>query len=561
MLSQVGKRVVPSSEVARITRLGMSPRQQELNLLWAWYRCLNYHTRTHNWDGSKHMDPVSRESMASAGYIPPGMYDAQLSTLPLKMRRPNAPYRLVKVIVDRFTGLLFSERLKPKLQVEGSPKVQAFINAMATQSRLWARMVQARTYGGAMGAVAVGFKFLKGRAVVEVHDPRWLHPKFKSRDSFELKALEKRYMYPQEEQDHTGKWSEVWYWYRRIIDEKTDIVFKPVKVDDGEEPVWLIAQQVTHGFGFCPVVWAQNLPVDDALDGDPDCHGVYEAVEQMDGLLAQANRGTVANCDPTLMLSTDQDFSTVKKGSDNAIRLEKGGSARYLEISASGIKQAMDQVQKLRGYVLEVAQCVLDHPETSAARTATEIDRAYSSMLTKADILREQYGEHLIKPLIEMMVSAAVQVMQSTQPVAGKGVVTPILDIPVKEAGETSELRAVLAEAKLRGGGLLRLKWPRYFQPSLDATQKAVAAAVQAKAGVLVDDEHLIAFIAPYLGIDDPATVTKNMAGVRMAEQKELDEAAMIANANKPPPKQSPEPKKLPQEAPGGEGIEKPEAP
>src|SRR5690242_9439502 len=91
----------------------MSVRQQELDLLWRFYRCANYDDRQLNWDGSQHVPRVEQNSyVATAGYSPPGFYDAG-QTSPLATRRPNAPYYLDKVIVDRFTGLMFSERRHP----------------------------------------------------------------------------------------------------------------------------------------------------------------------------------------------------------------------------------------------------------------------------------------------------------------------------------------------------------------------------------------------------------------------------------------------------------------
>ena len=74
----------------KLARLGLSPRQQELNRLWAWYQCAAYDARRVDWDGKEHLDPIEHEVVARGGYIPPGFYSA--ATLPIKFRRPTAPY-------------------------------------------------------------------------------------------------------------------------------------------------------------------------------------------------------------------------------------------------------------------------------------------------------------------------------------------------------------------------------------------------------------------------------------------------------------------------------------
>lgn len=289
----LGKAAPQLVDLDKLARLGLSPRQQELNRLWAYYRCASYEARRCDWDGKERLDPVEHEAVARAGYIPPGFYSAQ--NLPLKFRKPTAPYNLVKVVVDRFTGLLFSERRHPQVRIDGDADTEGTAQAIVEAARLWPSMIQARTYGGATGSVAVGFQFLEGRPIMEVHDPRWVMPKFADRASLDLDSIDKRFMYPAEERDpQTGAWVQVWYWYRRLIDRERDVLWKPILVGDGAEPAWdnpdLVEANVEHGFGFCPVRWIQNVPCADDVDGDSDCVGIYEMVEAIDALIAQANQ-------------------------------------------------------------------------------------------------------------------------------------------------------------------------------------------------------------------------------------------------------------------------------
>lgn len=508
---------------SRIRRLGMSPRQQQLNHLWSWYRCDHYSARRVDWAGREILDPIEHEAIASAGFLPAGFYDGGGQTLPIKFRKPTAPYALVKVIVDRFTGLLFSERNHPVLYVEDDTDTHGYVNALAEASRLWPAMIQARTFGGATGTVCAGFQFIDGTPQVEVHDPRWCMPKFRDRHQLVLSSLEKRYMYPQDERDpETGEYGTVWYWYRRIIDEQKDVLFQPALVGDGEEPVWVVETEVQHNLGFCPVVWVQNMPVQDDVDGDSDCHGIYDMVEAVDGLLAQANRGVLANCDPTLLIRTDAEMGEVRKGSDNAIKLPQDGDAKYVEIAGTGPKAAMELADALRKLALEVAQCVLEHPDMSV-RTATEIERLYSAMIAKADVLREQYGQKAVVPLMNMMLRAARKLGTArVNPETGV-IQRDVLELPKRKNPD-----GTYSEQKLGPGGAVRLRWPRYFEVTLTDVAAATTAAVNAKQGGLIDQAHAVQYAAEYFGVEDIDGMRQQIERER-AQQRSMEQQSALS--------------------------------
>lgn len=523
----VGGKDAGSGPMDRIARLGLSQRQQELNRLWSWYRCSPYAARQTDWNGKKALEPLEMEAVASKGFIPPGFYDAGGQSMPLKFRRPTAPYALAKVVVDRFTGLLFSENQSPEILVDGDDASADYLRAVAEVARLWQAMIRVRTFGGATGSACIGFQFVDGKPVVEVHDPRWVHPKFIDRATMQLESVEKRYMHPVEERDPaTGRFETKQMWYRRIIDGERDVVFKPVEVGNGEEPQWEVEREVQHGFGFCPVVWVQNLPVEDDIDGDPDCHGIFDLIEAVDALVAQANRGIIANCDPTLVIVSKAEMGgEIKKGSDNSIKMPEG-SASYLELNASGPKAALELAEQLRKYALEVAQCVLEHPDVSGgARTATEVTRSYGSMLQKADVMREQYGERCVKPLLEMIFRAAQALDQPVQGTDAQGqpvMVRRALQLPPRFEADPETGVKTRVERQLGAGGTIRLQWPDYFPPTLADIDSAVKAATGAKTGGLVDEETAISFVAPFFSVDDVAGMIKKIRDSAAASQASM---------------------------------------
>lgn len=505
----------------RLGKLGMTPRQQHVNRLWSFYTCNQYAPRKVDWDGNQHVEHVEHDSISSSGFIPPGFHAAHGQMLPVKFRRPTVQYHLCKVIVDRFTGLLFSERRHPKIQMQADPETEDYLEALGDEARLWPAMVQARTYGGATGSACMGFQFVNGKPLIEVHDPRWVYPVFRDRHRLILGSIEKRYQYPVEVLDpESGEWTTGWVWYRRVINEQVDVIFKPAPVmEDGEEPNWEVQTGVEHNLGFCPAVWIQNIPVTGDVDGEPDCHGIFDLVESIDHLHSQSKRAIIANCDPTLVISTEAPMDRIDKGHGNAIKLPSG-SANYLEISGVGIKAADEKAEQLRKMALEIVQCVLEHPDV-ANRTATEIERMYSSMLSKADVMREQYGERGVKPLMQMMLQAVKKL--DAPRIVGDQLVRQTIDLPPKvvpteEPGAKPKLRP----RKLgKGPYRVKLSWPGYFEPGLQDANQAVQAASGAMASQLIDQEHAVKMVAEYFRVDDiPQLVELLEKAKKEAEQQ-----------------------------------------
>jgi len=511
--------------MAKLKRLGMSPRQQELNRLWAFYRCMNYETCRLDWDGKERVGAVEREAIATAGFLPPGFYDAggQMNAFPLKFRKPTSPYHLAKVIVDRFTGLLFSERLHPRVKVEDDEATEDYVSALIKATGLWAHMILARTYGGATGTAVLGFQFVDGQPIVEVHDPRWIIPDFEDRHALKLKKIEIKYQFPKEVYDPDSReWDEIPYWYRRTIDEKSDILYHEVPVTD-EEPVWQENKRVDHNFGFCPIVWIQNMPVLDSIDGDPDAHGIFDNIEAIDALIAQAHRGTISNCDPTLLVKTDAPLSDVKTGSSTTLKLPAGGDAKFLELQGTATKAAIELADRERAWALEVAQCVLEHPDV-ANRTATEVERSYGSMISKADVMREQYGERGIKKILMMMLLVARRLGTATK--VGDKMVRSQVSLPQK-MGKDEEGKRTSTPRDFGKGISMEMQWPKYFEPTGEEISKATDAAGKAKELGLIDEKHAVEHVADMFNVDDVESMMEVIAEEKEAKKAELQEQMM----------------------------------
>lgn len=512
----------------------MTARQMHLNRLWGFFRAQQYDHRRVAWDGTPVLPTEQRASVAHTGYIPPGFEGNPDQTLSLKYRRPDAPYHLGRVIVERFTGLLFSQRRHPIVRVPGDPDTEDMLGAICDEGRLWSKMVMARNYGGAMGSVAIGFKLDKGRPVFEVFDPRWCIPMYLSRAENTLRKLEVRYVYYEPVVTFDEKKNRIVeqrpFFYRRVIDTQSDEVWEGVPADKGE-PNWneFDSDRVEHGIGECPAVWIQNQEVQDDIDGDPDAHGAFDMMEQMDALISQANRGVISNCDPTLLIvSEDEMPEGLKKGSSNALKLSKG-NASYMEMNGQGPRAALELAERFEKLVCRMARVVIDQSSSQVAKTATEIDRDYSSMLEKADVLREQYGERGIKRLLRIVIKVCKAAL-TPRPVEGVGVVRQVLDLPMRPVTNPDTGERSFEPRKFGSSDHITLAWGPYFQPTLSDANTAVQAAGTAKEKGLVDALTATKFIGPYFGLDDPADTIhqiKQDADEEMAKMEEMAKRQM----------------------------------
>ena len=505
----------------KIRRLGLSPRQLELNRLYSYFRTAQHDDCATNWDGSQNADNVTRASIVSSAALPPGYQDTfgELEALPMRYRRPSVPCHLCHLVISRFTGLLFGEQTSPTWKVPGDPDTEGWVQAVTDAYGLWSAMLLARNMGGAMGTAVVGFKLIGGKVVFESIDRRWCFPTFDPTNPSELIKLEIRYMYPKEVRDaDTGQWKEENYWYLRIIDTTTDCVWKPQPVGDGSsEPKWddpeTVEEMREHNFGEVPYRWIPNIEVLDDLDGDPDCLGAYDYFDRIGELDSAIHGGAFRNADPTPVISSDASLTKVGMGSKSAIKLEKGGTLVFAETSGAATEAAAKESDRLEDKALQICECVLaDQRSTDGApMTATEITKRTSSMFAKASMLRTQYGQRGVVLLMEMLLRVAHKLDRGRPAVPGEtdegG--NPILPgtnvresifVPPKVQGDK------LVEHKLANvkGAQLKLVWPPFSRPTPQETGQKVTATVQARAGRLITLDTGVRNLAADFSIENP---------------------------------------------------------
>jgi hypothetical protein len=372
-----------------------------------YFDCTQHDYKQYDFDGriqrrgSEAMQPLITAEVASF-YIP------------LRQRRPSAPIRIGKTIVEAFTNMLFGEDRWPRLLCSGDPDTQDYAEALAKEEGLRVAMVQARNLGGATGSVGISWAFDRGKPRVEVHNVRNLYVHEWEDRKKQIVAHVSEFTITHEDEYDALKKRIVrnYYWQRQDWTPDATVSFLPAPFKPGVEPMWIEDPQgkVQHGFGFCPFVWIQNQPSSDP-EGVPDYHGQYDAMDSLDLLNSVISRGTILNLDPTVVLKMNAIVAGrtgIKKGSDNALTVGENGDAHYLEIAGSGVTAGLAAKADARASILEACQCVIPDPDQVAAAgtSSVAIKAIYAPMLGKAAVHRELYGAG-IKLLIEQQLRVA----------------------------------------------------------------------------------------------------------------------------------------------------------
>ncbi len=493
---------------------GDSKRFRDLQALEAVWKGVQYDDRPYTWDG------YDKAVLSSGGLAttPEGMP-------PRCQRIPRAQSGLAKQIVGRFSDLLFGEGRAPKLSVEGDPDSSDWLEAAWDQAELWAIMGQARGFGGGTGTAVVTLWLQDGEYYAEALNPKWCYPAWEDRSQFILSSLDVRYQYPVEVPKDDGKgYEEEWRWYRRIITESEDTVWRDVPVRKGEGvPVsWGQPERtIQHGLGFCPAVWIQNEPMEGQIDGVCDFEGEEETIESYDYVLSDLAGGTMANLDPTLVLRVDRkqvQGGTVKTGSHTALVVGQSGDAKLLELSGSAADAGMKTADKLRSVILEACSCVLIDPEkvTGLGQGRDLMESLYRPMLQRAGTLRMTYGRG-IQRLSQMVLDVGRQYHGSTVETDDGTVERLVVRLPDREETD-KDGNVTRLPRKLGDGGEIQLTWGAYFPPTADDKQKAATTVGSLRRDpVLISLETAIKFLAGFFPIDD---VQAEIEAVR-AEQEE----------------------------------------
>lgn len=519
---------------------GLSTRYRVLDRYDSFYRCEEYDHQEFDWSGY----PADKTEAISFNAVQPFGFTQPQSDLKVVQKKPSAPQRLCPSIVDRFTSLLFSEGRLPKVVVEDDEMTDDFLKTVIKRAHFWRTLTQARTYGGSMGSALVTVSLKEGRFTFKAHSPKMVHDiVWADVDSKTPAGVLIQYPFEQEHEEidektgrPTGKVKKSLYVYRRIIDEEADLIFRPVRMNGHQIPPMEIDEQRSfqHNLGFFPGVWIQNLPDDESIDGIPDCKGAYQMFEMIDRQVSQQNRALLVNQDPTLVISRDSKLDRMgeplMKGSDHAINVGQGGSATYIEPSASGIAASREFVKDQKQAALEKCQAIFPDPEkvSGAAQSAAAIRLLMAPTLEKASKMRVQYGE-----AVERLADVTLRSARAYTPgdnytfKNSRGV----FDLPPRVVqkdpnpnDQDVELETFYEVRMPGNGSMVSLSWGDYFELTPQDKNTQVDGLLKARAGELLDHETAVAKAAPIFDITDLDGLMRKLQEEREQKMKEMNQ-------------------------------------
>lgn len=492
----------------RLDLLCQGARYNALDTASAYIRGTQYARRRYDWDGA---------FLGNEGEVPvQASYYVSMSA-----RRPRVRRDLPKLIVRRLTAMAFGKEQWPEIKVPGDPEAEDAAKCMVELSGLQTKVIEARWKGGSAGAVCASLAFVQGLPRIKVHEAKHIRVlEWKDRDEFVIARAIKVYRYERWE-IVDGKPKTVWYYSARYWDEELEIAWDPIPEKQAIDGTWATAvrsRSVEHELGRCPLRWIQNLPDSEQEDGISDYDGMLERCDAINYLLSATHKGTVANVDPTLVIKDDQTTNTgvIRKGSESAI-YSKGG-AEYLELEGSAVDTAMKLAQSIEQSCLDEA-CVVNadpHEIASKAVSGEALKVVYMPMTAQCDILREQYGKYMIKPLIIDMLEGARRIQNRP---LGPTVITddgrvlqtkPTVILPPKYEEKSSKPNAegkvektvIPVERTLGTSSDVQLNWRTYFPPTPADITAMVTSAVQAK-GTLIAAKTAISYTAQVFGVKD----------------------------------------------------------
>src|SRR5882672_1855991 len=506
----------------RASSLLSSPRYQELDRRQSYETCCQHDGKNYDFDG-RVLQISGPGALVSQPLI---TQEVAPFMVPLRARRPSAPYRLAKVIVGSFTNMVFGSQRFPSIRVEGDGDTQAFAAALIKASNLETKMIRARNLGGSVGTVGISWCYdRKGRPRVEVHNGKYLFVhEWDDREELVARHISVVYLSPQNEWDGVARrFVRNWYWHRRDWTEDDDVLFVPQLYRANVEPAWIPdpSKSITHEDGFCHCNWVQNIPAE-GIDGLPDYEGLYENFDVLDILLSVISKGAVLNLDPTLVLKTDAEiFGAIGTGSDHTLNVGEAGAAEYLELTGQSLDAGVKLFNEKRRSALEVAQCVVPDPSEIAAQgvSSVALKTIFQPMLGRCEILRAQYGG-VLQRILEQMIEVAqlktgapvtIYVKQPDPDDPDKTIDVPktiqlFVNLPqkiVKTAQKETdpetglEKPAVDEQGKpvqtvtrvdqaVGQGGDVELDWPNYFPPTPMDQSQGITALTTANGGKAV---------------------------------------------------------------------------
>lgn len=334
-------------------------------------------------------------------------FNDQGEYIPMRDRRPSVIYNLARIVVNDSVSLLFSEGHFPIIHCDDE-LTREVINRLIKDSLLNETMIHAAVRGS-IGSVAIIVVVRKNRLFFEVKNTQFMTPIFDDQPDL-VKSLVEQYKcsgfdlrdagYTIDKSDLNSK-----FWFKREWTAKSELWYKPVKVD-GNEPKFIVDAErtVDHKLGFCPVVWVRNLPGTGDIDGDCTFDAAITTSIEIDYQLSQGGRGLKYSSQPTTVIKTDTPGENKAMIAGDSLLVPTTGDAKMLEISGGAAQAVIEYVRFLRELALEqIGGNRTDGHKIAAAQSGRAMEMMNQGLVWLADKLRISYGEGALLRLLDMI--------------------------------------------------------------------------------------------------------------------------------------------------------------
>lgn len=413
--------------------------------------------------------------------------------------------------------------------------------------------------GKATGVAIYGVR--NGKPTADIQPAKWCTPTFDT-DRCTVLSLEVRYPYLEQYQvKPSGEWAVRAKIYRRVIDATRDVTYKPADArPDGREPEsWVEDVAITHGFGFCPVVWYPfmrgHMPVNE-IDGKAIHRLLPNEILAHDIARSQWHRGALLSEPQPWETGVDADHNPTdsgrpalvqstprggEPGDDNPINggyvtggTGGSGSARkrgpgwvwrypnpdtklgVLTYPGESLKAQQDNCSDLRIKLQEALCVVFLDPENikfAATTSGKALEAIKQKQIDRCTQHRDDLRDNFLLPSVDMQMRIAATVGDGLK-IRGLKKALPVLKKCMGPDGWN--------------GPTIHVKWPDWFKPDVTEQNTVVTMIVAAlKAGVITK-RIALEKIAPIFSIEN---VTAALEEIEAKDAENKAHEADLAHA------------------------------
>lgn len=430
------------------------------------------------------------------------LYKTSIDTL---VRFTWGNYRFPRVIVGSTVkeGVTESE-VGPLVDDETAKDLMTFAVNLVKQSRLDRCALEYSRMACITGSAAVIVGTRSGYLCYGIEPGYHCHPTFEDDNPRCVAKLEILYQFEREEPVSNTAVAKKMYWFRRVIDDVTDTVYKPVEVKTGQDPVWVEDPKlsVVHGLGFCPVRWVRPMPLSpNAMDGQPLIDpALYPLLDRINYLYSQRSRAVEYLLDPQWVRKnvSQANREELQKNPSKIWDIEDESDSRkadieLVEATGSGSDTALEHVKDLMQRFYESVGIVLSAMDKMSTRgnvSGVVLEYLHAPMISVASELRKDLGDESFCDIL----NTALRVVQVE---VEKG-----NDIWIQGSRAAAKN---IRKAQIDGPWLdlpIHLQWGRFFSPTAQDIGTTVQAAGLAR-GVLVSQEAATRLVSDYFGVTD----------------------------------------------------------